>query len=891
MSGGRTRILLVDDSKESYLLIRTILSLARGAFDLEWVQTYQGALREIGLENHDVWLLDYRLDEYDGVQVLREAFKSGCKVPMILLTSEGDREIALAALDAGAADYLDKGHLDASLLERAIRYAIERKRAESALRRSEEQYRLLFESNPQPMWVFDLETLRFLAVNGAAVRHYGYSREEFLAMTLADIRPPEDVPALYARMAARQPGLGFSGQWGHITKDGELIDVETTGHSIAFEGREAVFVLATDVTERKRAEEALRESETRLRRLVDANILGIFFSDFSGAITEANDAFLQMIGYTRGELLAGELNWRTLTPPEYWPLADRVNEELRMRGVYEPVEKEYIRSDGTRIPVLVGGALFEGARDTGLGLEFVLDLTERKQAEDAVRREKEHTAHIISAAPVLICGIAPDGTTTFANRAVERVTGYSSHELVGENWWKTFYPGDEQRQVEQLSRDLESGQVMNYEMALTTKRGEKRTISWNSVNRVDDANQPVELVGIGVDITERNRLEEHIRQSQKIEAVGQLAGGIAHDFNNLLTVISGYSEFMLKSLRPEDPLWLDADEIRKAADHATSLTRQLLAFSRRQILQPKILNLNEVVADMDKLLRRLIGEEIDLLTNLAPKVGFVKTDPGQLEQVVVNLAVNARDAMPKGGKLTIGTADVDLAEADASRPSAVPPGRYVTLVVSDTGAGMDQQTLERIFEPFFTTKEVGKGTGLGLATVYGIIKQSSGSVLVDSEVGHGTTFKIFLPRVEPQAARSPDKKRVDREALGGVETVLVVEDEDGVRALTRESLLRRGYRVLDARDSLEALQLCEETEGPIHLLVTDVVMPKMNGRELAEHVAVLRPGIRVLFMSGYTQDAIIHRGVLNEETEFLEKPFTPDGLARKVRKILDGVRE
>jgi PAS domain S-box-containing protein len=887
MSSGTTRVLLVDDDEGSYMLTRTLLSLAKGAFEVDWSQTYRDAAQRIMQGGHDVCLLDYRLDERDGIQLLREVCQAGCDVPIILLTSQGDRDVALAALDAGAADYLDKGQLEVSLLERAVRYAIERKRGERALRRSEEQYRLLFEGNPHPMWVFDAKTFKFLAVNAAAVDHYGYSREEFLSMTVLDIRPPEDVPAVRDRVLHYEEKRRLPNEWRHLTKDGRLIDVEVTGQKISFEGREALIILANDITERKRAEAALRESEARLRRLVDANILGIFFSDYSGAITEANDAFLQMVNYTREDLLAGRLDWRDLTPPEYRHLDERTNAELRGRGVYTPVEKEFIRKDGGRVPVLVGGALFEGAQDTGLGIDFVLDLTERKRAEEALRREQEHTAHIISAAPVLICGVAPDGSTTFVNHAVEAVTGYSADELVGADWWRTFYPGEEYRQVEQFFRDMPDGRVANYEMVLTTKRGERRTISWNTVRRLNGGGEPAELIAIGADITERSRLEEHIRQSQKIEAVGRLAGGIAHDFNNLLTVITGYSEFLLKSLGPEDPLRLDAEEIRKAADRATSLTRQLLAFSRRQILQPKILNLNEVVADMDKLLRRLIGEDIDLLTNLAPNLSLAKADPGQVEQVVVNLAINARDAMPDGGRLTVGTADVAIAEAFVSRQSTVPPGEYVMLAVSDTGVGMDEETLERIFEPFFTTKEVGKGTGLGLATVYGIIKQSGGHVWVYSEVGHGTTFKIFLPRVTRDGAPAPEREGATREAVGGTETVLLVEDEDGVRKLACESLRRRGYRVLEAAGSLEALEVCRGAEGPIHLLVTDVVMPRMSGRELAERVSFLRPGIRVLYMSGYTQDAIIHRGVLNEETEFLEKPFTPDALARKVRKVLD----
>jgi CheY-like chemotaxis protein/two-component sensor histidine kinase len=371
-----------------------------------------------------------------------------------------------------------------------------------------------------------------------------------------------------------------------------------------------------------------------------------------------------------------------------------------------------------------------------------------------------------------------------------------------------------------------------------------------------------------------------------MEAVGQLAGGVAHDFNNLLTVITGYSDLMLRRLDNESPFRSSLEEIKKAGERAASLTRQLLAFSRKQVLQPKVLQLNAIVADVDKMLRRLIGEDIDSLTLLEPSLGRIMADPGQIEQVILNLAVNARDAMPTGGKITIETANIFLNEEYARKHVAVQSGWYVMLAVSDTGCGIDAETQVRMFEPFFTTKEQGKGTGLGLSTVYGIVKQSGGNIRVYSELGKGTTIKIYLPRID-EVIESNEAHGAPAELPQGRETVLVTEDEEQVRQMIRMILEMNGYHVLETGGGEEALAIYKEHEGQIDLVMTDVVMPQMSGRELAQSLEVLHPGIKVLYMSGYTDDAIVRHGLLDHEIAFLQKPFTPDALMRKVREVLD----
>ena len=402
----------------------------------------------------------------------------------------------------------------------------------------------------------------------------------------------------------------------------------------------------------------------------------------------------------------------------------------------------------------------------------------------------------------------------------------------------------------------------------------------------DDSGEPILSVGTIQDITEQKNLEAQLLQSQKMEAIGKLSGGVAHDFNNLLTSITGNAELLSMKLQKDSPLKEYAKEISKASDRAASLTRQLLAFSRKQVLQPKVMSLNGAILDMEKMLRRLIGEDIDLKTTLSDELGNVEADPGQVEQVILNLCVNARDAMPRGGKITIETANVELDESYTRTHRTVIPGPYVMMAISDDGAGMDKETQSRIFDPFFTTKERGKGTGLGLSTVYGIVKQSEGNIWVYSEPGKGTTFKIYLPRVEKSVEKIVKTKEPVK-SLTGTETVLVVEDDGMVRKLAHKVLKDYGYKVLVAENGKEGLKICEENKGPIHLMLTDVVMPEMGGRKLADHLKDLRPEIKVLYMSGYTDNTIVHHGILDKGMNFIQKPFTPETLAAKVRGMLE----
>lgn len=632
-------ILHIDEDQLYPQLVRHVLEKEAGGFRISKATSESEFKTWLAKGNYDLVLTDFNIFGLEGSQVFDAVRFVDPQTPVLIVTDAGSETMAAEAIERGATDYVIKTPQYLRYLPHAIRTAIEqqhlqaeRKRAEEAVTEHEASFRFLLAHHPQPVWIYDLETLAFLEVNDAAIARYGYARNEFLQMRITDIGLGEDGSKRLKHASKNQSGLQLSGQWRHRIKAGQTIDVEITSHVLKFAGRNAALVIVQDITERK-------------------------------------------------------------------------------------------------------------------------------------------------------------------------------------------------------------------------------------------------------------RLEERLYQSQKMEAIGRLAGGIAHDLNNILMVIIGYGEFLLDRYPDElDPLHKDLEQIMKAGERAAALTQQLLIFSRKQVLQPHVLGLNLVVADMVKMLQRMIGEDIDLNIALEPALGHVEADPSQIEQVILNLVVNARAAMPQGGKLTIETTNIELDEMYAHWHAGVKPGPYVMLAVSDTGYGMDAETKAHLFEPFFTTK--AQGTGLGLATVYGIVKQSGGDIWVYSEPGQGATFKIYLPRVAEH--ESPPRANHARAALPrGWETILLVEDEKDVRELIRTLLRSSGYNVLEAANGGEALLLCEKYSGPIHLLITDVVMPHMSGHELVERLASLRPGLRTLYMSGYPDEAVVQHGMLEPGLFFLQKPFTPADLARKVRKILD----
>ena len=656
----------------------------------------------------------------------------------------------------------------------------------------------------------------------------------------------------------------------------------------AFRLGDGCAVLARDVSARARAEAALRESEERYRTLVAQSSDAILVLAADGRVTEANPATVMLLGYPIAALVGRA--WEELIDPGDLAANALRFAELRA-GRSLLFERELRRADGTSVPVELSARMLADGRF----LYVARDITERVYAEaerahlvetlQASQRDLEEAQRIAHVGSWTLDPVTGDATWS---TEMYRILGLDpAGPPVGfAEIARLFAPESVVRVSQAVARATASGAPWHLDLEIVRPDGTHGWVASNGIAERSPTGAVMRIRGTMQDITEQHRLEDQLRQAQRLEAVGQLAGGIAHDFNNLLTAIRGYAELLQRSLPASDANRADAEQILLAADRAASLTRQLLAFGRRQVLQPRVLDPADVVAGVAPMLRRLLGEHIELVTHAAPDGGRVEVDPSQFEQVVVNLAVNARDAMPDGGTLTIETSNVELdADYVAVHPE-VSPGPYLALTVSDTGTGMDEATKARIFEPFFTTKEQGKGTGMGLATVYGIVKQSGGSIYVYSEPDRGSSFKIYLPRIEEEVAADAGAD-APAAAPTGSETILLVEDNEAVRAFATRVLAQQGYVVIQAAQGVEALALAEAGGDMIDLLLTDVIMPGLQGHELAEQLAARQPGLRVLYISGFTENSVIRHGVVDQGIAFLPKPFTAEALSRAVRQALD----
>ncbi len=636
-----------------------------------------------------------------------------------------------------------------------------------------------------------------------------------------------------------------------------------------------------------RAVQALRASERRYRLLFERNLAGVYSITLDGRILDLNEAGALMFGYTSPEEVKKHPLWEiSSAPEELRHLILRVREFKTLTNLEVKLRKK----DGRPLWALINASLIENEDGSPHAVEGTLiDITDRKDAEEALRRSEKRFRELIENSSDAISLIDPHGRVLFSSHSISPILGYDVKERLGKDVFELMHPDDMAPTKAAFQRLLdEPDEIVTIQVRYRHKDGTWRWLEALGKNLLREPSVRALVVNYR-DITERKRLQEQFYQSQKMEAVGRLAGGVAHDFNNLLTAIIGYSDIVLEKLPVESDNRRAIQEIKKAGERAALLTRQLLAFSRQQVLSPQLLDLNQVVFEMGRLLRRLIGDDIELVTIPASPLGRVKADPTQLEQVLMNLAVNARDAMPHGGRLIIETSNIQVEDNFAIDPVKVTPGPYTLLTVSDTGFGMDAATRARAFDPFFTTKEKGKGTGLGLATVYGIVKQSGGYIWVYSEPGQGTTFKIYLPRVDeiPEPARVPEVQGTPRH---GTETVLLVEDNPSVRQLTSRLLRAKGYVVLEAKSGKEALALAEKHPGTIGLLLTDVVMPHLSGQDLAKQMTGKHSEIRVLFMSGYAGTSPGDLISLDPDAAFIQKPFNADQLARRVREVLDGVQ-
>ena len=759
----------------------------------------------------------------------------------------------------------------------------ERKRAEESLRWERFLMNTLMENLPDPIYFKDREG-RFLRVNRACAEHSGlHDPAELVGKTDFDLFAPDHAEAALGTeqeiLRTGRPVVDLEEMETWPSRPSAWVSTTKMPLRGADGATIGTFGLSRDITRRKAAEDALRRSEQRLRTVFDRmQLIGVEL-DADGRIAYCNDYFLALTDWRREEVLGADYLGKFLPPGS--PARKVFATALRTGDLPAYFRNAIVGRDGVRHEVEWNNTLLREAdgRVTGL-VSIGQDVTEREQAEQELRRSEREFRGLVEHAPVGIYRATRDNRFLTVNAALVRMLDYRSpEELLGLDIAHDVYADPAVR--ERLIRESPP----QAEVVWKRRDGSQITVELTS-HRIPSPDGEEVFEGVVVDVTQQRSLESQFRQAQRLEAVGRLAGGVAHDFNNILTAITGYSDLLLEELAPDDPKRVDVDEIRNAAQRAAALTRQLLAFSRKQMLQTRVLDLNAVVQALEKMLQRLIGEDIKLRFAPGSGLGAVRADAGQLEQVILNLAVNSRDAMPSGGQLTIETANVELDAAYAQEHAGAVPGRYVMLAVSDTGTGMDVETKAHLFEPFFTTKEQGKGTGLGLATVYGIVKQSGGYVWVYSEPGRGATFKIYLPRVDEPVERaeaSPDLSEVP----GGSETVLLAEDDSAVREVVAGVLGQKGYRVLRAMDGQTAIEIARAQRGDLRLLITDMVMPGVTGRELAEVVTAEVPAVRVLFMSGYTDDAVVRHGVLDQGTPYLQKPFTPLALARKVREVLD----
>jgi two-component system cell cycle sensor histidine kinase/response regulator CckA len=759
-----------------------------------------------------------------------------------------------------------------------------RKRSEAELR----LYAALVESSEDAIITTDRDgTIK--SWNPAAERLYGYTAAEAIGKPIAIIAPTGGGSEFERNTLALKQGAAVGPYEGRrIGRAGRTIDVLVTISPIRDENGQVAGMsgIVRDLTDRKRADAALQESQQRFRDVLDRmQLIGVAL-DASGRITYCNDFFVQLSGWRRDELIGCDYLSRFI-PPEH-PVREVFARAIASREIATHYLNEILVRDGGLREVEWNNTLLRDADGQAAGvLSIGEDVTDRRRAERELRRSEADFRSLVEHAPLGIYRVTADGRFLTVNAALIKMLGYESAEdVLRLDVVRDVYavPGGRAELYAEFAQHDEA----RTETEWKRKDGRLITVRLN-LRAVRGPGGPVACYeGLVEDVTEQRSLEDQFRQAQRMEAVGRLAGGVAHDFNNILTAITGYSDLLLEDLGPEDLKRPDVEEIKAAALRATALTRQLLAFSRKQILQTRVLDLNGVVGTLEKMLQRLLGEDVKLELSLASALGAVRADPGQIEQVIMNLAVNSRDAMPTGGSLTIETANVDLDEAYAREHAGASPGRHVMLAVSDTGIGMDMKTRSQVFEPFFTTKELGKGTGLGLSTVYGIVKQSGGYVWVDSEPGRGATFKIYLPQVDELPEELNLLASVEPVA-GGRETVLLAEDDPSVRAVVSDVLTQKGYRVLRAPDGQTALEMARAQPGEIHLLVTDLIMPGMTGRDLAEVLTAERPGIRVLYMSGYTDDAVVRHRVLEEGMPYLQKPFAPRALASKVREVLDRI--
>ncbi len=894
MSRSINVLVLEDSSRDAELLIR---ELRREGIESQWCRVETEAGFKTALDSSpDLILSDYALPQFDGLRAFALMRDRGLDIPFILVSGTVGEEVAVEAMRMGVTDYLLKDRLGrlGAAVSRALELAQlrrERRLAEERLNHSENRYRRLFESAKDGILILNAETGLVEDVNPFLTELLSYSKEQVLQKRVWElgffrhlIASQEKFRELQQNEYVRYEGLPLE------SADGRRIDVEFVSNVYEVDGIKVIQCIIRDITDRVRVEAESKRRHAELQLILDVVPAMIFYKDREGRFLHVNRELSRVLGVPP-EAFVGKTDSEMGSPDGEHYRAD----DLRVMTTGVPLHQveEMLRVPGAERHLLTDKLPLRNDDGEIIGIiGLAVDITHRKRAEESLKRSEarlriqDRAIQAASQGIIIADASQPDCPVIYANKGFESITGYSTAETVGRNC--RFLQGKETdvAAVAAIREAIAHNKPVTMELLNYRKDGMP---FWNrlSITPVKgDAGQVTHFIGIQIDVTSQRSTEEQLRQSQKMDAVGQLAGGVAHDFNNLLTVIGGYTGLMLAQLTPTDSNWEPLREIQIASCRAADLTRRLLAFSHRDIRTPESLDLNEPVAETIKLLRRLLGEEIELDLSLAPGLSRVWADRGQISQILMNLAINARDAMQHRGRISIRTENLRLTAPKLVLGASAEPGDYVVISVIDNGCGIPESALGRIFEPFFTTKSVGKGTGLGLAIVHGIVAQSEGFIEVTSQPGKGTAFCIMLPAmsktVEPARTNS-----VMQTPQHGSETVLIVEDDTAMRRLARIMLASYGYTVLEASNGPEALQCYSRHLEAIDLIVTDVMMPGMNGMELADILVARKPGVRVLFTSGYVADYATRERFTGADFSFLPKPFTVQGLALKVREVLD----
>jgi|MudIll2142460700_1097286.scaffolds.fasta_scaffold02507_6 PAS domain S-box-containing protein len=747
---------------------------------------------------------------------------------------------------------------------------------------AELRYRTLFEQSPDGILILDTEG-RILEFNEAAHRELGYSREEFAGLHISDIDPFETPEEIRGSIQDVLNKGRAQFEVRHRAKDGEIRDVQVITQTIVLCGRTVFHTIWRDITERKRSETALRESEGRYRALAEAAQDSIFIIDRDDRIQYINRF---------GAMLLGQLPEDIIGKPRKEFFAPDLSEQQKQD--LEEVFSTGLPRFGENKTVFSGREVWlstsltpiktqQGTVQAVLGISR--DITEHRRADEELKANRRFLETIIETEPECVKLIGKDGHLMMMNRSGLNMIEADTFEQIKEQPLFPMVSPQYLKAFKKLTDDVFQGKTGELTFQMTSLKGRTLWLDTRAVPLRNDKNEIIAMLAITRDITERRKLEEQLRQAQKMEAVGTFAGGIAHDFNNILTAIIGYGSILQMKIEEDNPLRTNVEHILTSAERGAQLTQRLLAFSRKQIINPKLIDLHEIIRKIEQLLIRIIGDDIAFKTVPADEALMVTVDTGQIEQVLMNLATNARDSMPAGGTLTIETGSIELDEGYAKTHGYGKPGRYAVITVSDTGTGMAETTRVRIFEPFFTTKEIGKGTGLGLSIAYGIMKQHDGYINVYSEPGKGTTLKLYLPRITPEIKRAHIQESIP--FLSGFETILLAEDDSGVRNLTKKILEECGYTVIEAVDGEDAVSKVTENKKRIQLAILDVVMPKKNGKEAYDEIKKIAPRVRVLFTSGYTANTIQTRGFIDEGLHFIAKPVPPKQFLLKVREVLD----